>query len=202
VHYLIIANGKISNLGFYKSKIKSFDKIVCADGGYNLAKKLNSTPDVIIGDLDSLNSKNIDKSIEIIKYPKNKDKTDLELAIHYCKKHRAKKISIIGGFGGRIDHLLNNLNILKENILICFFDEGHEIFKISSNTILSGKKGEIISFFPLSFPLKSIKTFGLKYPFTEKWFSENRFSVSNEFKSKKIKILIKRGSLLVIRIKS
>ena len=70
-------------------------------------------PDLIIGDLDSINSKTLDRAkkdaAEIISYEIDKDKTDFELALNYLKINNYKNITIIGGESGELDHLFGNL---------------------------------------------------------------------------------------------
>lgn len=197
MNVLIIANGEIQNYSYYKNIIKKADLIICANGGYNHAKKFKVNPNYIIGDFDSI--KLIPKNIEKIKYSKEKDDTDLELAVKFAKKKGAKTITIIGAIGDRVDLTLANLNILKSQQHIKIINEKHEIFSISKTTKITGKKGQIISFVPLTSNLTGIKTSGLKYPFTEKWFKKGKVSVSNEFTDNWVKIQMKKGQFLVIK---
>ncbi|MFO7446876.1 MAG: thiamine diphosphokinase, partial [Ignavibacteriaceae bacterium] len=57
---IILANGKPpkKSLVTFLQK-RNYSSLICADGGANSARKLNLTPDVIIGDLDSITSKNL-----------------------------------------------------------------------------------------------------------------------------------------------
>jgi len=86
--------------------------IICVDGGYELAKKLNIAPDVIIGDFDStiLNKKN-DKKTKIIKVD-NQNKTDLEKAIEFCISENLNEIFLIATNGKRDDHNLANILLM------------------------------------------------------------------------------------------
>ncbi|MCI8520925.1 MAG: thiamine diphosphokinase, partial [Clostridia bacterium] len=82
---LIIGNGDIKNYDNVMRKIGKTDLIICADGGYNHAKKMGITPDVLIGDLDSaIGYENIKNRVE---YPTRKDFTDGELAVMYAEEH-------------------------------------------------------------------------------------------------------------------
>jgi len=49
--------------------------VICADGGYSIAKRLGIVPDVIIGDFDTY-TKKLPEDCEVIKYPAEKDDTD------------------------------------------------------------------------------------------------------------------------------
>ncbi|MEN3015520.1 MAG: thiamine diphosphokinase [bacterium] len=107
----LIANGKIPNLLKYY-QLLSPDQIIAVNGGTNKALKYNIYPHVVIGDLDSLKKKFQGK---LIKYPKQKDKSDLELAIDYILSIKSiTKLFCFGILGNRIDHTLVNLNLLSK----------------------------------------------------------------------------------------
>ena len=118
---VIFSNGNLSKIEPAKSLIKKGDYIICADGGWNYAKKLNLTPDVVIGDFDSYPiGKNFhNNKTEIMKFPAKKDKTDFELAVNLAISKKYEKILIFGIFGDRIDHLMANFlylsKVQKEN---------------------------------------------------------------------------------------
>lgn len=85
--------------------------IICADGGYNLLKG-EKTPDIIIGDMDSIGE--LPKNIRTRIIPKQKDFTDGEFAIRLaCETEGVQTIKIYGAFGGRPDHQLANLGLLR-----------------------------------------------------------------------------------------
>jgi thiamine pyrophosphokinase len=91
---------------------------IAADSGLETAEYFNSAPDMIIGDLDSVNPELLQsyeayKSENIIKYPAEKDDTDSMICVKYALEHGFKNIIIIGGTGGRTDHFLANLALLK-----------------------------------------------------------------------------------------
>jgi thiamine pyrophosphokinase len=85
--------------------------IICADGGYNLLKG-EKTPDIIIGDMDSIGE--LPENIRTRIVPKQKDFTDGEFAIRLaCETKGVQTIKIYGAFGGRPDHQLANLGLLR-----------------------------------------------------------------------------------------
>ena len=53
---IIIANGQIHDGDFHRSLVAPTDLIICADGGASNAIALGLQPQVVIGDLDSLDS--------------------------------------------------------------------------------------------------------------------------------------------------
>ena len=89
----------------YKKLIREKDIFfVAADGGALLLESIGFLPDVIIGDLDSLTEAQYQRygkmGAKIIKYPVEKDETDGELALQYCRERGFNNIIIIGFAGG------------------------------------------------------------------------------------------------------
>ena len=82
---IIFANGELPDLGKARALIQKDDYIICADGGTRHALALDLRPDLIIGDMDSVEKgqlqslKQAEVSIEL--FPHDKNETDLELAI-------------------------------------------------------------------------------------------------------------------------
>jgi thiamine pyrophosphokinase len=118
---------------------------IAADSGLDLCREYGFTPDLILGDFDSLSSRNLlsQYDSQIIKnFPQDKDYTDTELALHYAYKIATEKkllphITLIGGDGGRFDHLLSiyntfsgrerpNVWFLKEQA-VYFLQKGHTV---------------------------------------------------------------------------
>ena len=122
---VIICGGDIGNYERAKACIKPGDMIICADSGYAHAKKMNIRPDVVLGDFDSY--KKDDVICDDIKiYPAKKDFTDSEIAADYALKNGADEILLLASTGGRIDHTLANIYLLKtisqRGIFISIFD--------------------------------------------------------------------------------
>lgn len=107
-------------------------KVIALDGAANRLRYLSLYPDVILGDFDSIEEPNywgiqetffeIDKNTPpylgnfavIIVPAKNQDYTDLEKGILYCDAQKASAILIVQATGGRMDHTLGNLGLLRK----------------------------------------------------------------------------------------
>lgn len=90
--------------------------VVAADSGADLAARLGIAVDLIVGDLDSVSPQTLaaarDAGAEIRRYPTDKDQTDLELAIDAAVDAGATELVVLGGAGGRFDHLLGNVGVI------------------------------------------------------------------------------------------
>lgn len=122
----------------------------------------------IWGDLDSVTKEIIEKyrnnKVRIKKFPKDKDYTDGELILQHISKLNYDEIIIIGGLGGRIDHLLTNLNLIFKFKNLKFVTEKERIFSIEKKAELTGLRGKTISFVPFSEKVEGLTLEGFKYP--------------------------------------
>ena len=205
---IIFSNGIIRNINFYRTLIKKNDFIICADGGLKFAKKLGLKPDLLIGDFDSLGRKEIlgieKNGTRVLKFPAEKDKTDTQLALEYALSNGAREIIMLGSLGGRTDHMLANIHLLKmgtdKNVDIKLIDEFNEIRLIKKTITFKAKKRETLSLIPFSNKVAGIYTKGLKYALKNgEMVLGNPYGVSNVAVSAKVKIKIRSGLLLVIR---
>ena len=161
--FLIITGGNIANYEKIKKFIDKKAFIICADSGYDHAIKLGVSPNITIGDFDSLKAKIPPNAII---HPIDKDKTDTELAIEYAISKGAESIILIAALGTRADHSIANIMLLLhyKHINIRIIDEHNEIFLAKEENIIQ-KSGEIVSLIPLS-PCV-VTTHGLQYELNE-----------------------------------
>ena len=110
---IIFANGNLPNLEKARALIRPDDFILCADGGTRHALALGLTPDLIIGDMDSLPAAFNLKPETFIRFPTDKNETDLELAIDHALTLKPDQILILAALGGRMDQTLANITLLS-----------------------------------------------------------------------------------------
>jgi len=102
----VFCNGQLSNPAKVKQIAKGCDLLIAADGGVKYFVDIGLTPQVIIGDMDSVDSdiwKN-NRGIEHIRYPEAKDKSDAELAVEYALEHGCGQVVLVAATGGRLDY--------------------------------------------------------------------------------------------------
>ena len=113
---ILILNGKIPDWENILSFLKKYDSIICADGAANKIISLGIEPDYILGDLDSIDKKNLKKYSRKIIELKNQNYNDLHKSLLWCKEKNIKTINIIGIDGKRIDHTIGNFSIILDCI--------------------------------------------------------------------------------------
>ncbi|WP_462425787.1 thiamine diphosphokinase [Fusobacterium varium] len=166
----VFFNGQLEGSREFYMKLIDEKKgdIYCADGGANHLEALGIFPLEIWGDLDSVTKEIIEKyrnnNVRIKKFPKDKDYTDGELILQHISKLNYDEIIIIGGLGGRIDHLLTNLNLIFKFKNLKFVTEKERIFSIEKKAELTGLRGKTISFVPFSEKVEGLTLEGFKYP--------------------------------------
>lgn len=91
-------------------KPKREDIVIAADGGYDSLISHGITPNLLIGDCDSVNE--VPKGVRLLRFPVEKDDTDSFLAYREGRRLGFDRFEIYGGTGGREDHTLANLSLL------------------------------------------------------------------------------------------
>ncbi|HHT78899.1 MAG TPA: thiamine diphosphokinase [Actinobacteria bacterium] len=213
---LIISNGEIKDFQKIKSNLENYydlDKdtlIISADGAVSLCRNMDLCPDIIIGDMDSAAENDIEyfvtinRKAEIIKFSKNKDESDTQLAIDYAVKKGCRQIIIAGALGNRIDHSLANIfNLFSENyngIDLKIMDENFEISVLRQSTSISGRTGKKISVFSMTPYTFFINTEGLKYKLkNEKLLFSPIRGLSNIFTDDVARMDFSEGVLLIVK---
>jgi thiamine pyrophosphokinase len=207
---IIFSGGKFErHTQYYNKYIKDEDYIITADSGTKYAVEIGIIPDIIVGDMDSieedlLNSM-IEKNIDIIKFNPEKDYTDTEIAINHAMKISPEEIIIFGALGDRLDHTLAGIYLLKycldKGFKARIINEKNEITLIKDSIIITGKKGDIISLIPLTEKVEGITTDNLYYPLSnENLVLGSSRGVSNIMKCDKAGVKIKGGLLLVFKV--
>ena len=183
------------------------DFIICADAGTSLANKLNITPDIIIGDMDS-RSDNSFENVENLKYSPEKDFTDGELCILYAKEHGFEKVNIYGAEGGSLDHIFCNVDLLKRAFelgmkAVCYLHNG-TVELISGLFKRKNIKGKRISLVPYGYEAHIKYTDGLKYKISDSTvlrLGNMGLGLSNVAIEDEITIMVEKGAVLYFELK-
>ena len=204
---IIFANGEIPGLENARSLLHADDYIICADGGTRHALALGLKPNLVIGDMDSIDKEQWQKlknaGVPIELFPRDKNETDLELALNRAIELEPKAVIIIGALGGRLDQTFGNTALLSHARLATVdirLDDGlEEIFFCRDREEVRGRSGDIVSLIPWGNPVRGVQTQGLKWPLQhETLFPEKTRGISNEMTGETASITITSGLLLVI----
>ncbi len=188
---------------FYIKTAEESDFIICADGGVNTAHALGIRPDLVIGDMDSAEAGILENIPEdrIIRYPREKDRTDGWLALNKALELGYDEILVSMAISSIPDHALANIHMLlsvPKRIDARIVEPDMEIFVLEGKgkIQIKGENGERVSLIPLSEKVDGVRLSGLKYPmesdsFSVKWAN----GISNEMLGNTVEISIKTGML-------
>jgi thiamine pyrophosphokinase len=200
---LIIAHGTLPSITTVRSLVSGADRIVCADGGANVAVRFGIKPDAIVGDCDSLTARTRKRLplAEVI-YRPSQYATDLEKSLDFCLERRFRRVVIIGATGKRLDHTLSNMSIMRkyhDRLSIRCIDRYGEVFFVTGRVSFQAVTGQIISLVPIG-KCSGITTTGLLYPLRNGRLEAGvREGQSNVATTSRIRISVNHGSLLVFK---
>ena len=192
-HFFIIAGGKIED-AFAIEVLKGFAEktVIAADSGMEFLRRNEIVPQVIIGDFDSADKKILaffqqNKEIDFCTLNPEKDDTDTEFAIRESIRRGADSITIIGGTGTRLDHVLGNISLLgiglEEGVRMELLDAHNRICMIDHSVTLKKKEqyGNYLSLIPYNGNVTGVTLKGLKYPLHDYTMGGfNSLGISNE----------------------
>jgi thiamine pyrophosphokinase len=189
--------------------------VVAADRGAIAARELGLRPDLVVGDVDSLDpdeARRITRAgIPLETVHAEKDETDTELAIHRALARGADTIVIVGALGGpRIDHALANIALLGMPALdgrsAVILDGSTRIRLLAADGTdhelsLDGRVGDLVSLVPLGATAEGVTTEGLAWSLRDADlpFGPAR-GVSNVRVSSDARVRLRRGRLLVVEV--
>jgi thiamine pyrophosphokinase len=206
----VISGGEIGDPLFLKERLADVRRmdLLCADGGARHLYRLGLVPEIIIGDMDSLDGTLMqyfeDRGTRVISYPATKDQTDTQLALEYAFSLAPDAIDIYAATGGRLDHTLANISLLvsgvEKGIPVRLIAEWGDVFLIWNRFVLDGEAGQTVSFFPLTASAEGVVLEGFEYPMTRGVMKLGYpIGISNRLVSRQGLITVESGYLLGIR---
>lgn len=206
---LIFANGDVNDGPMVRRATAKCADALCiaADGGVRVAKALGVQVGIVIGDMDSLSPADLDdlkQHAQILRYPPEKNETDLELALMYAVEHGARWIRIVGAVGDRLDQTLSNVYLMALPVLkgcdVRMVAGKQETWLMGMGThAVEGQAGDTLSLIPLNGTVRGVKTEGLYYPLRDEdlIFGPTR-GVSNVLNGTSASVTVREGVLLVV----
>ena len=181
------------------------DYVLCADGGWQLARRAGVTPDLVIGDFDSSEQPG-EGPVE--RHPVEKDDTDTMLCLKRGLSLGYDDFLIVGGFGGRVDHTLANLQAMRyaadraARVEMCDAKRWATVAvpggaaRVPADALGDGPVK--LSVFALDRECRGVTIRGAKWALEDAtWTNGFPLGVSNEFTGAYADISVEAGALLV-----
>ena len=204
---IIFANGTLPDPNSARRLIRPDDFILAADGGSRHARTLSLLPSIVIGDLDSISEeerrKRKEEGTELIEYSRDKNETDLELALNYAVEKGFREIAIVAALGDRLDQTLGNLALLANIQLATLnirLDDGLESASFCRDQAeVRGRRGDLVSLIPWGGDAHGVRTEGLRWPLSNETLRAHQTrGISNEMLGDIAHIQIESGLLLIV----
>jgi thiamine pyrophosphokinase len=182
--------------------------VIAADSGLDHALALGFLAHVVVGDLDSVTPDALARAREsgadVEPHPAEKDETDLELALRRAVALGVRRVTVVGGGGGRHDHLLANALVLAHDdysdLEVDALVGTARLTVVRTRAELRGAPGSFLSLLPLGGLARGIRTEGLRYPLRDEELAPGTTrGVSNQFLTSIATVSLRNGVLLAVQ---
>jgi thiamine pyrophosphokinase len=199
---IILAGGD----GAPTTALPDADIVIAADGGLALASPLGLTTDLVVGDMDSVDLDLLSaaerEGVEVRRHPTDKDATDLELALDAAMAAGATAVTVVGGGGGRLDHLLANAALIaseRYRKLAVDWRVGADVVTVvRAGHTISGRPGDLVTLLAVGGPAV-VTTTGLRWQLDRATLEAGTTrGVSNQLTASPATVAVEEGVLLVI----
>ena len=201
---VIVGGADINRYDRVKAKLLKDDFYIFCDSGLKHRSSLGVEADLIVGDFDSYDKP--DTKVEIIELPRVKDDTDTVYAVKEALRRGYKDFLIVGCTGGRLDHTLGNVAILKmldmngaSGVII---DDYSEIELLKDEVKSVPDAFSYFSLINIYGDAKGINIANAKYPLEDAVITTDyQYGISNEvIKGSEAYVSVKEGEMLLIKV--
>ncbi len=179
------------------------DLLIAADGGYEYVVHAGMTPDLLIGDFDSMEKPDV--SCETITLPVEKDDTDIAFAVKEGFRRGYTRFVILGGLGGnRLSHTVANMQLLEyiagkggtanlQGGTTSLF-----LLRDGQSHTFTGMQETELSLFSVT-PTATVTAMGVKYPITQATLERSfPLGVSNRILEEQATVAVHNGFVIAI----
>jgi thiamine pyrophosphokinase len=205
---VVVFAGGPAPLARWRAAVPSGAPVIAADRGVRHALAFGLRVEVAVGDFDSISAAEL-ATVErsggrLERHPEDKDASDLELALDCAVRFGPRRILVLGGRGGRLDHLLGELVLLARDayaaVEIDALLGGARLHVVRGERLLSGRIGETISLFATGRPVVGVVSEGLRFPLQGDTLEPGSSrGISNVFTARQVRLVVQGGALLAIR---
>lgn len=190
--------------GAYSSPagIEDAELVITCDKGYAYAVRAGIKPDLFVGDFDSLTG-GVAADVPVLELPCEKDDTDTMAAVRYAVEHGYTRLRLYCALGGRLDHLLGNLQAavfaVRRGARVEVVDDADSMLIFGSGRVtVPERAGCSLSLLSLTDACHGVTVRGVKYPLDNATLTNSfPIGVSNEWRGD-AEVTLESGVLAVI----
>lgn len=199
---LVVANGEAPSSDLLNRLAQAADLVVAADGGAIIALDAGITPDVVVGDLDSVQGR-LPGSFPVDRLHRvsELDTTDLQKSVAFAIARGATDVDIVAAGGGRADHALANLSVLvtfRGKAGLCIHDDLFEISLVERSATIDAPPGTLVSLVAIGL-CTGVTTSGMRWDLDDFALPFGPRGVHNEIARSPATVSVRTGDLLLFR---
>ena len=183
--------------------VETGDLVIAADGGWRVCQTLGITPDLLLGDFDSLGE--VPEFWHILRLPVVKDDTDMIRAVKEGFARGETEFHLLGGMGGRrTDHTVANMQTLayiaRRGGKGWLYGSGERFTAIcdGGEVAFPARGSGILSVFCMGADAEGVTIQGTQYPLEDAALTADfPLGVSNHFIDSAVRVAVRRGCLLI-----
>jgi thiamine pyrophosphokinase len=207
---IVLAGGDPTEIHI-RSRLPGGAIVIAADSGLHQAERLGIRVDFVVGDLDSADPDALDRAqaagAVVERHPVDKDATDLELALDMARDRGVRRITVVGGSGGRLDHFVANIALLASpkfaDLEIDAWPGEARVAVVQGGRpphSVTGASGSLLTLLPAGGEATGITTTGLQYPLRDATLRPGTSrGVSNVLIGTHGSVVLDHGTLLAIQ---
>jgi len=207
---IVFANGDCNDAICTLANISKKDFLVCVDGGLRHCLAAGLQPDLLVGDLDSLDKASAvaieGQNIECVQFSPKKNASDLELTLQTLVDRSVEEVVLLGISGGRTDHVLFNWQLAASRswpYRVRLIDDYVDTQVVDSTRPLcvTAEVGQTFSVIPLVQNAKGVEIAGAVYPLSGAELPlGSTLGLSNEVVRPCLQVSVEQGVLMVMMV--
>lgn len=202
---VVVGGGEMKSPAFARTLVGAGDFVIAADRGLVHTQAMGIIPELIVGDFDSYAGE-LPIGIKCISLPQEKDDTDMLYAVRQGLERGLKDFLLLGAMGGRLDHTLANLGILRflsrQDCRGRMVDVDCQVQVVCEEkiTLERDEQFRYLSVFAFDGDAVGVTLQGVKYPLTDARLSgDYPIGCSNEIIDNVAHIGVRQGAAIVLQ---
>ena len=177
--------------------------VCAADSGLDACAAAGVRPDAIVGDMDSLSDRSLLEAYPgavVEEYPRDKDDTDAEIGLSWLRSAGCRRVVMIGGGEGRLDHTLALRALYdRPDPPDLWLTALEEVSPVEGLVELRGPVGAALSLFPAGEGPWAARSRGLRWNLDGVSWKRGTVGISNRLAEETAEIFAFAGRLIMVR---
>lgn len=199
---LVACNSPLPARDLVDELVEWADVVVGADSGGDRLVAYGQTPDLVIGDLDSVSSALRDRlGSERVVYDDDPDTTDLDKCLRHLAGRGVQEVRVIGATGDRLDHILGSLASLvtaPDGVSVVLVDDRFETRRVDGSVRFHAPEGTVVSLMAPA-GAHGVSTQGLRWALEDEELPFSTLGIHNNVVSSPVEVRVQQGDLFLLK---